>query len=112
MKFTQRKEGDVLIVELSGRMTIGHGEAEAGDALLTAVKSGETKILLDMGDVLVVDSSFIGELISAYTAANNRGSALKLLNLSPRVWEVLKSTRLTEVFEIFDDEAAAVASFS
>ena len=112
MDITQRKEGDVLIVELSGRMTIGYGEAEAGDAILTVVKSGETKILLDMGDVPLVDSSFIGELISAYTAANNRGSAIKLLNLSPRVEEVMKSTMLTSVFDIFDDETVAIASFA
>ena len=111
MNITQRKEGDVLIVELSGRMTIGQGDAEVGDAIRSALASGESKIVLDMGDVPVVDSSGVGELISAYTSANNRNAAIKLLKLSPRVGDVLKSTRLIGVFEIFDDEAAAVASF-
>ena len=111
MDITQRKEGDVLIVELSGRMAFGHGEAEAGVAILTALKSGETKLLVDMGDVPLIDSSGIGELVSAYTAANNGNAALKLLNLSPQVEEVMKSTMLTRVFDIFDDETAAVASF-
>lgn len=111
MNITHRKEGDVLIIELSGRMTIGQGDAEVGDAIRSALTSGESKIVLDMGDVPVVDSSGVGELISAYTSANNRDAAVKLLKLSPRVGDVLKSTRLIGVFEIFDDEATAVASF-
>ena len=111
MKITQRKQGDVLIVELSGRMTIGQGDAEAGDAIRSALASGETNILLDMGDLPVVDSSGVGELIACYTSATNRNASVKLLNLSPRVGDVLKSTRLIGVFEIFEDEAAAVASF-
>lgn len=112
MNITQRKVGDVLIVELSGRMTIGQGDAEAGDAVRSALASGERKILLDMDDVPVVDSSGVGELISCYTSANNRTATVKLLKLSPRVGDVLKSTRLIGVFEIFDDEAEAIASFA
>ena len=111
MNITQRKEGDVLIVELSGRMAIGHGEAEAGSAILAALESGEAKILLDLADVPMIDSSGIGELVSVYTAANNANAALKLLNLSSQVEEVMRSTLLTGVFDIFSDEAAAIASF-
>ena len=112
MNIENRREGDVLIVELSGRMTIGQGDTEAGRAIRRALKSGETKILVDMGEVPVVDSAGLGELISVYAWAHRRKAAMKLLGISSRVREVLDVTRVTGIFDIFDDEAAAIASFS
>lgn len=111
MEITQRREGEILVMELSGRMTIGAGDAQAGDAVRAALASGEKKILLDMRDVPVIDSSGVGELVSAYTSASNRGAVIKLLKLSPRVGEVLLSTRLIGVLESFDDEVDAIESF-
>lgn len=112
MKISQRREGDVLIMELAGRMTIGEGDTQAGEAVRSAVTSGEMKILLDMRDVPVLDSSGVGELVSAYTSASNRGATIKLLKLAPRVGDVLKSTRLTGIFDIYDDEVDALESFA
>jgi len=112
MEIKQRKEGDVLVAELSGRLTIGQGDSDVGDAIRAAVSAGEKKILLDMKGVPVVDSSGVGELVAAYTSAINRGSVIKLLKLQPRVGDVLKSTRLIGVFEIFEAEAEALASFT
>jgi anti-sigma B factor antagonist len=107
----RRKKGDILIFELAGGMTIGKGDTEVGDAIRSALKSGESKIVLDMKDVPLVDSFGVGELVSAYTSANRRGVALKLLELSPRVRDVLTISGLTGVFEIFEDEATAIASY-
>ena len=111
MKITQRNEGDVLVIALSGRLTIGQGDSDVGEAIRASVAAGATKVLLDMEDIPVVDSSGVGELVAAYTSASNRGSTIKLLKLQPRVGDVLKSTQLIGVFEIFDDEAEALASF-
>lgn len=112
MKIAQKKEGEVLVIALSGRMSVGEGDSEAGDAIRAAAASGEKKILLDMEDVPVLDSSGVGELMSAYASASRRGGTVKLFGLSPRVGEVLKSTRLVGIFEIFDDRVEALESFS
>jgi len=107
----RRKESDVLILELSGAMTIGKGDTEVGDAIRSALASGESKIVLDMGDVPLVDSFGIGELVSAYTSATRRDAAMKLLKLSPRVKEMMQISGLTGVFDIYEDEATAIASY-
>jgi anti-sigma B factor antagonist len=112
MRISQVREGDVLVVVLRGRMSVGEGDAQAGDEIRSAVAAGEKKILLDMKDVPVLDSSGVGELMAAYTSASRSGSVIKLLSLSPRVGEVLKSTRLVGIFDIFDDRIEAIESFS
>jgi anti-sigma B factor antagonist len=112
MKISQKKEGDVLVFELQGRMSVGEGDSEVGDAIRSAAAAGEKKILIDMKDVPVLDSSGVGELMSAYASASRRGGTIKLLKLSPRVGEVLKSTRLVGIFDIFDDRVEALESFS
>lgn len=111
MNITRRKENDILIIGLSGNVTLGSGDTEVGDAIRTALAEGESKIVLDMTDIALVDSFGIGELVSAYTSAHRRGAAVKLLKLSPRVREVMKISGLIGIFEIFDDEAAAIASY-
>jgi anti-sigma B factor antagonist len=112
MKISQRKEGQVLVMKLDGRMSIGEGDSEAGEAIRSAVAAGEKKILLDMKNVSVLDSSGVGELMSAYTSANRRGGTIKLYGLAPRVGEVLKITRLVGIFEIYDNEVKAIESFA
>jgi anti-sigma B factor antagonist len=112
MKIVQKKEGDVLVITLSGRMSVGEGDSEAGEAIRSAAAAGEKKILIDMSGVPVVDSSGVGELTAAYASASRRGGVVKLLKLSPRVGEVLKSTRLVGIFDIFDDRVEALESFS
>jgi anti-sigma B factor antagonist len=112
VNITRRRQGEVLIVALSGSSTIGKGDKEIRDAIHSALEAGESKIVVDLAGVPVIDSFGVGELVSAYTSATRRGAALKLLKLQPRVRDVLKISGLTGVFEIFDDEAAALASYS
>ena len=110
MEIQRRRAGDVLVLDLDGKLTIAAGSV-AHDEIARALADGETKILLDLEGVAVMDSSGVGELMAAYTSAKNKGAALKLLKLSPRVGEVLKVTQLIGFFETFDDEPAALASF-
>jgi anti-sigma B factor antagonist len=112
MRFSRNKEGDVLVIELRGRMSVGDGDAEAGQEIRSAAAAGEKKILLDMKGVPVLDSSGVGELMAAYTSVSRRGGTIKLLGLSPRVGEVLKTTRLVGIFDIYDDRIEALESFS
>jgi anti-sigma B factor antagonist len=112
MKISTRKEGRVLVITLDGRMSIGEGDSIAGEAIRSAVAAGEKKVLLDMKKVSVLDSSGVGELVSSYTSALRRGGTVKIYGLAPRVGEVLKATRLVGIFELFDDDVAAIESFT
>jgi len=110
MDIQSRHEGEVLVIDIDGKMTIASGSA-AHDTILDALNRGEKKVLLDLEGVTTLDSSCVGELMAAYTSAKNRGAALKLARLAPRVGEVLKVTQLIGFFEIFDDLGVAVRSF-
>ncbi|HEX2465168.1 MAG TPA: STAS domain-containing protein [Thermoanaerobaculia bacterium] len=112
MRFSRTKEGEVLVIALRGRMSLGEGDAEAGQEIRSALAAGEKKILLDMKGVPVLDSSGVGELMAAYTSVSRHGGTIKLLGLSPRVGEVLKITRLVGIFDIYDDRIEAIESFS
>jgi anti-sigma B factor antagonist len=112
MRFSRDKQGDVLVIVLRGRLSLGEGDAEVGEEIRSAVAAGEKKILLDMKGVPVLDSSGVGELLAAFTSATRRGGTIKLLGLSPRVGEVLKTTRLVGIFDIFDDRIEAIESFT
>jgi anti-sigma B factor antagonist len=81
------------------------------DAIRDLIAKGQKSILLDMGDVNYIDSSGLGELVSAYTSARNQSAALKLLKLTKKVHDLLQLTKLYTVFDIYDDEALAIASF-
>ena len=111
MEITSRKVGDVLILALAGEVTLGRGESVMGDAIRAALEAGESKIVIDLKKVPHVDSFGIGELVAAYTSARRRGATLKLLELAPRVRDMMSISGLEGVFEIFDDEAAAIASY-
>jgi anti-sigma B factor antagonist len=112
MEIKERRSDDVLILDLSGKLTIGTGDVTLRDKVASALEAGETKILLNMGGVSAMDSSGVGELVAAYTSANNRQGLLKLANLSQRVGGVLQATRLTGVLDMFDAEKDALASFA
>jgi len=111
MKVTQRQRDGVTILDLKGKITIGAGDLALRNAVLEALDGGATKILLNLADVSTIDSSGIGELVSAFTTVTNRGGKLKLLNLPSKVSDVLQITQLITVFDVFDDEGTAVASF-
>lgn len=112
MKYTTRHVDGVTILDLSGRITLGEGSVTLRDATRELLGKGHKKILLNLGDVTYIDSSGIGELVSAYTAVRNQGGDLKLLSLTKKVHDLLQITKLYTVFDIKDDEASAVASFA
>lgn len=112
LKITQRSVGDVHIMDLSGKITIGEGSVQLREAVKTMLESGNTKLLLNLGDVSYVDSSGIGELVSSYTTVKNRGGHLKLLNLTKKIQDLLMITKLLTVFETFESEDSAVGSFT
>ena len=111
MKFKTREVDGVTILDLSGRITLGEGSGTLRDAVRDLVSKGSKKILLNLGEVDYIDSSGLGELVAAYTAVKNYGGDLKLVNLTKKVSDLLVITKLATVFDVKDDEAAAVASF-
>lgn len=112
VKLNNRQVGDVTVVDASGRITLGEGSSALRDALRDLVTKGQKKILLNLGDVSYIDSSGIGELVSGFTSVSNAGGQLKLLNLTKRVKDLLQITKLYTVFEVHDDESAAIRSFT
>ena len=106
-----RQNGDVVLVDVGGKITLGDGSVAIREAVKKLVADGNKKIVLNLGDVTYIDSSGIGELVSAFTTVSNSGGNLKLLNLTKRVQDLLQITKLYTVFEVFNDEPSAVASF-
>lgn len=112
VKLTTRQVGDVTVIDASGRITLGEGSSTFRDAIREMTAKGNKKLLLNLADVSYIDSSGIGEMVSGFTSVTNQGGQLKLLNLTKRVKDLLQITKLYTVFEVFEDEAAAVRSFS
>jgi anti-sigma B factor antagonist len=111
MKVTTRQVDGVSILDLSGRITLGEGSVTLRDAVRDLLAKGSNKILINLAEISYIDSSGLGELVSAYTAVKNAGGEMKLLNLTTKVHDLLQITKLYTVFDIKDDEAAAVSSF-
>jgi anti-sigma B factor antagonist len=109
MKLKTRQVDGITILDCSGRITLGEGSVQLRDAVLS---KGSKQILLNLGDVTYIDSSGIGELVSAFTTVRNQGGDLKLLNLTKKVHDLLQITKLYTVFDVKEDEASAVASFA
>ena len=112
MKVSTRQVDGVTILDLSGRITLGEGSVQLRDAIRDLLAKGSKLILLNLADVNYIDSSGIGELVSAYTTVRNQGGELKLLNLTKKVHDLLQITKLYTVFDVKDDEASAISSFS
>ncbi len=112
VKLGTRQVGDVSVLDVAGRITLGEGSSAMRDALSDMVSKGQKKILLNLGEVSYIDSSGIGELVSGFTTVTNQGGQLKLLGLNKRVKDLLQITKLYTVFEVHDDEAGAIRSFS
>ena len=112
VKLNTRQVGDVSVVDVAGRITLGEGSSALRDLLREMVGKGDKKILLNLGDVSYIDSSGIGELVSGFTTVTNSGGELKLLNLNKRVKDLLQITKLYTVFDVHEDEAGAVRSFA
>ena len=111
MKIEIRTVGDVKILDCSGRITLGEGTMVVRNTVRDLLSSGDGKIILNLGDVNYIDSSGIGELVSTYTTVTGNGGQLKLLYLTKKIQELLAITKLLTVFQVFDDEQSALASF-
>ncbi|HJT53645.1 MAG TPA: STAS domain-containing protein [Candidatus Angelobacter sp.] len=111
MKASSRQVNGVTVVDMMGRITLGEGSVVLRDTIRDLLGRGEKKILLNLGNVTYIDSSGIGELVSAFTSVRNQGGELKLLNLTKKVHDLLQITKLYTVFDIRDDETAAVGAF-
>ena len=112
MKVTTRQVDGVTILDLSGRITLGEGSVLLRDSIRDLLSKGQKSILLNLADVNYIDSSGIGELVSAYTTVRNQGGELKLLNLTKKVHDLLQITKLYTVFDVKDDEATAISSYT
>ena len=112
MKLTTRDVSGVSIVDLSGKITLGEGGVALREEVRKLLAEDKKKIVLNLAEVNYIDSSGLGELVSAYTAVKNAGGELKLLNLTSKVRDLLVITKLVTVFDVKDDEAAAVSSFA
>ena len=111
MKISVRQVDGVTIVDCSGRITLGEGSVTLRDTVREILAKGQKKILLNLADVNYIDSSGIGELVSAFTTTKNQNGELKLLKLTKKVNDLLQITKLYTVFDVKDDETAAVKSF-
>lgn len=112
INISERQAGDVTILDLAGKVTIGEGSVALRSAIRRLLGEGKNKILLNLGAVGYIDSSGIGELVSSFTAVNKEGGSLKLLNLTQKIQDLLAITKLLTVFDVFDEEAEALASFN
>ena len=111
MKINSRQVDGVTIMDCSGRITLGEGSVMLRDSVRELLAKGQKKIVLNLADVNYIDSSGIGELVSAFTTAKNQGGELKLLNLTKKVHDLLQITKLYTVFDVKEDETAAVKAF-
>ncbi len=110
-KATPRESGSVTVVEVSGRITLGEGSAVLRTMIHDLLAKGQKRIILNLGDVNYIDSSGIGELVSAFTSVKKQGGELKLLHLTRKVHDLLQITKLYTVFDVYSDEQTAIRSF-
>ena len=112
VKLNTRQVGDVNVVDVAGRITLGEGSTALRDAIRDMVAKNHKKILLNLGEVSYIDSSGIGELVSGFTSVTNSGGQLKLLGLNKRVKDLLQITKLYTVFDVHEEESSAIRSFT
>ena len=106
-----RKVDNIIVVDMSGRLTIGEPVLLLRETLRVQVNDGARQFVLNLGDVSYIDSSGLGELVSAYTTVRNKQGDVKLLNLTAKAKDLLQMTKLLTVFDVYDDEPEALASF-
>jgi anti-sigma B factor antagonist len=111
LNISERQAGDVTILDMDGKVTIGEGSVALRTTIRRLLGEGKKKILLNLGRVGYVDSSGIGELVSSFTAVNKEEGSLKLLNLTQKIQDLLAITKLLTVFDVYDSEADALSSF-
>jgi anti-sigma B factor antagonist len=112
MQIEERNVGDVVVLDLKGKVTLGAGDELLKDKVNSLVNQGHRKIILNLADVPYVDSAGLGEIVRTYTTVSRQGGSLKLLNLTKRITDLLSITKLLTVFGTFEAEGDAVRSFS
>ena len=112
MQIDERTIGDVLVLDVKGRITLGEGDELLKDKVNSLLNQGYKKIVLNLAEVPYIDSAGLGEIVRTYTTVSRQGGNLKLLNLTKRITDLLAITKLLTVFETFDAESDAVRSFS
>jgi anti-sigma B factor antagonist len=112
MQIEERAVGDVIVLDLKGKVTLGQGDELLKDKVNSLVNQGHRKIVLNLADVPYVDSAGLGEIVRTYTTVSRQGGSMKLLNLTKRITDLLAITKLLTVFETFEVESDAVRSFS
>ncbi len=111
LNITERQAGDITILDMNGKVTIGEGSVALRTTIRRLLGEGKKNILLNLGQVGYVDSSGIGELVSSFTAVNKEGGTLKLLNLTQKIQDLLAITKLLTVFDVYESENEALSSF-
>lgn len=112
MQIEERVVGDVMVLNVKGRMVITEGDVMLRDKINSVVHQGHSKVLLNLAEVTFLDSASLGTIIGAYTTLTNRGGVLKLANLTERIQDLLTITKLTTVFETYDSVDEGVKSFA
>ena len=112
MQIEERAVGDVVVLDLKGKITFGEGDELLKDKVNSLVNQGSKKIILNLAAVPYIDSAGLGEVVRTYTTVSRQGGSLKLLNLTKRITDLLSITKLLTVFETYDSENDAVRSFS
>jgi anti-sigma B factor antagonist len=111
LSINERQAGDVTVLDLNGKITIGEGSVALRGAIRRLIEENKKKILLNLASVGYVDSSGIGELVSSFTSVNKEGGQLKLLKLTQKIQDLLAITKLLTVFDVYDDESTALNSY-
>src|SRR5579863_7085751 len=112
VKLNTRQVGDVTVIDVSGRITLGEGSSAFRDQVRALTVGGTRKILVNLADVAYIDSSGIGELVAGFTSSARAGGTMKLLNPTPRVRDLLRITTVNTIFDVHEDEAQALQSFA
>ena len=111
MKMTTRQHNDVLILSPEGKITLGDGDQELGEAVRTSLLNGARKIVINFSKVSYLDSSGVGELVGCYTSIKGKGGELRICGMSSKIFSLIKMTSLHSVFEVKDTEDEALAGF-
>src|SRR6187397_516938 len=111
MQIEQRAVGDVVVLDLKGRVMLGEGDEILKDKVNSLLNQGRKKLVLNLADVPYIDSAGLGEIVRTFTTVSRQGGSLKLLSLTKRITDLLAITKLLTVFETHDNEADAIRSF-
>ncbi len=111
MQIEERTSGDITILDLKGKMTLGEGDELLKDKVNSLMNQGKKKILMNLGEVPYIDSAGLGEIVRTYTTVSRQGGTMKLVNLTKRITDLLSITKLLTVFETFDNESEALKSY-